>query len=64
MNLDRLYAGLALDLAAPLELALAPLFERRLHGVISSTAAQQIAAVKVMRGPVADSTLCTQGPDS
>lgn len=63
MNLYGLDACLALDLAAPFELALTPLFERRLHGVVPSTATQQVATVQVVRGPVASSTLGAQGPD-
>lgn len=62
MDVDTFYAGLALDEATPVKLALAPLPDRRLLRVVSSTAAKEITAVHAGRRPIAKSALraCVQ----
>lgn len=53
-------ARLALHLAAPLELAMAPLLHGALDGVVPPSAAQQVAAVDVGRSAVAGPALRAQ----
>ena len=57
VDVDRFDAGLALDVAAPVELALAALLDGRLVRVVAPTAAHQIAAVHAGRSPVARPTV-------
>lgn len=59
MELDALVAGAALNLAAPVELAVAPLANGALLRVVASTAAQEIAAVDARRRSVAGSSAST-----
>ena len=57
VDVDRFDAGLALDVAAPVELALAALLDGRLVRVVAPAAAHQIAAVHAGRSPVARPTV-------
>jgi hypothetical protein len=50
-------AGLAVDEAAPVELAVAALLDRQLLGVVPAPAAHEAAAVHAVRGAVADAAL-------
>ena len=56
-DLDVPHALLALDIAAPVELALAALLDGRLVRVVAPAAAHQIAAVHAGRSPVARPTV-------
>lgn len=51
--IDILHAGLTLDEATPVKLALASLPDSRLLRIVSPTAAKEIAAVHAGRGPIA-----------
>lgn len=51
--IDIFHAGLALDKATPVKLALASLPDGRLLCVVSPTATKEIAAVHAGRGPIA-----------
>lgn len=57
MDVNGLHASLAIDEAAPVELAVASLFDCDLLRVVSSTAAHEVAAVRAVRGAVADPAL-------
>lgn len=59
VHVHGLRAHLALDVAAPVELAVAALAHRHLLGVVAAAAAHQVAAVHAVRGPVALPALCT-----
>lgn len=61
VHVHRPNARLALHLAAPPELAHAPLPHRRLHGVVAPAAAEQVAAVHVLRRTVAGAPLGPEG---
>jgi len=53
VDVDGLDAGLALDVAAPVEFALAAFLDRRFVGVVTPTAAHQVASVHSGGCPVA-----------
>lgn len=53
VHLDGLRAHLALDVAAPVELAVAALAHRHLLRVVAAAAAHEVAAVHAVRGAVA-----------
>jgi hypothetical protein len=57
VNVHRASAGAALDAAAPVELAVASLADRRLLGVVAAAAAQQVAPVQPVRCTVACTTV-------
>lgn len=57
MDVNGLDASLAVDEAAPVELAVASLFDRDLLCVVSSTAAHEVTAVRPVRGAVTDPAL-------
>ncbi len=59
MNVDRLDAGFALDVTAPVELALATLLDRSLERVVAPSATHEIAAVHAGRRPVARPAVST-----
>ena len=59
VNVDRLDACFALDVTAPVELALAALLDRSLERVVASSATHQIAAVHAGRRPVARPAVST-----
>lgn len=57
---DERRAALALDVAAPVELAVAALVLVGLELVVSAAAAHQLAAVHALRGLVAEAAVCSQ----
>jgi hypothetical protein len=59
VNVDSFDASLALDVTAPVEFALATLFDRRLERVVTSSAAHEIAAVHPGRRPIARPAVST-----
>lgn len=59
MDIDILHAGLALDIATPVKLALASFSDSRLLRIVSSAAAEKIAAIHAGRRSVTHSALCT-----
>lgn len=56
MNVYCADAGFALDVATPVELAVAALLQRGLQRVVASTTAHQVAAVHTRRGTIARAT--------
>lgn len=57
---DERRAALALDVAAPVELAVAALVLVGLELVVSAAAAHQLTAVHALRGLVAEAAVCSQ----
>jgi len=63
VDVDGLDAGLALDVAAPVEFALAAFLDRRFVGVVTPTAAHQVASVHSGGCPVARPPVGSEGSD-
>jgi hypothetical protein len=59
VNVDSFDASLALDVTAPVEFALATLFDRRLERVVTSSAAHEITSVHSGRCTVARPAVST-----